>query len=208
MIAVYALIGFLSGSLMFSYWLGLAAHVDLRTVGDGNPGGFNLWKAAGYKLGLAGIFLEVMKGYLPLLLLLQGGFIAGWTIVPVALAPILGHAFSPFVGGKGGKSIAVSFGVWGAITRFEGALAYAVILALLQYGVKLSLRGKPVDSDTDGCMVVAGMGMLGGYLFFRDFPSYVIQFWLCNLLVLGYTNRWKLQRSLNRFYEGYKQRAV
>ena len=193
---------------MFSYWLGLAAHVDIRDVGDGNPGAFNLWKATGYKLGLLSIFLEFMKGYLPLLILIQGGAVRGWAMVPVAIAPVLGHAFSPFVGGKGGKSIAVSFGVWSAVTQFEGSLAYAAILALLKYAAKLALKGKPVPSDVDGCMVVAGMLLLGGYLAFRAFPGPVLLLWLCNLTALVYTNRWKLRRSLKGVYEGYKQRAI
>jgi acyl-phosphate glycerol 3-phosphate acyltransferase len=207
-IAVYALMGFLSGSLMFSYWLGLLARVDIRDVGDGNPGGFNLWQAAGYKLGLLGIFLEFMKGYLPLLFLIEGGYVGGWGIVPVAVAPILGHAFSPFVGFKGGKAIAVSFGIWSAVTRFEGAIALAAILAFLSAAVKLGLRGKPVTSDMDGCQAVAGMLMLGGYLTLRAFPGYVILLCMCNLLVFAYTNRWKLYRSARGLYEGYKQRSA
>lgn len=208
MIALYALVGFLSGSLMFSYWLGLAAHVDLRSVGDGNPGGFNLWSAAGYKLGLLGIFLDFVKGYLPLAVLIERGYVEGLAVAGVALAPELGHAFSPFVGFRGGKSIAVSFGVWSAVTRFEGSLAYAAILAFILFAVRLGLRGKPVSSDTDGCMVVAGMLLLGGYLALRAFPEHVILLWLCNLLLLAFTNRWKLLRSLKSLYDGYMQKSA
>ena len=208
MIALYGLIGFLSGSLMFAYWLGLAAHVDIRTVGDGNPGAFNLWHATGCRLGLLGIFLEFMKGYLPLLILIEGNYISGWHIAPVAVATLLGHAFSPFVGFKGGKTLAVSFGVWSAVTQFEGSVAYAVLLALIQFSVRLASRGKQTSSDTDGCMAVVGMSMLGGYLAFRAFPGYVIALWLCNLTVLVYTNRWKLYRSLRALYEGYMRRYI
>ena len=50
---------------MFSYWIGLVSKKDLSTEGDGKTGAFNLWKAAGYKLGLAGVFLDFMKGYFP-----------------------------------------------------------------------------------------------------------------------------------------------
>lgn len=208
MIALYVLACFLSGSLMFSYWLGLIAHVDVRDVGDGNPGGFNLWHAAGYKLGILGIFLDFMKGYLPVFFLIRGGYVAGWSVVPVALSPILGHALSPFVGFKGGKAIAVSFGVWSAVTMFEASLAYAVILAVLQLAVKLGLRGKPVSSDTDGCMAVGGMLLLSGYLTLRAFSGPVILLCLLNLLVLVYTNRWKLYRSLREAYEWHWHRYV
>jgi glycerol-3-phosphate acyltransferase PlsY len=193
---------------MFSYWLGVAAHVDVREVGDGNPGAFNLWHAAGWKLGLLGIILDFAKGYLPLFFLIRGGYAAGWSLVPVAVAPVLGHAFSPFVGFKGGKGIAVSFGVWSAVTAFEGSLAFAAILALLQLAVKLAQRGKPISSDTDGCMAVGGMLILGVYLILRAFPGSVLLLWLSNLTVFTYTNRWKLYRSCKVVYECYWRRAA
>lgn len=208
MTALYVLIGFLSGSLMFSYWLGLAVHVDIREVGDGNPGGFNLCQAAGYKLGLLGILLEVLKGYLPLILLLSWNDLSDLAFVFVAIAPILGHAFSPFVGFQGGKSIAVSFGVWSAVTRFDAAVAFAVILALIQAIVKLGRKGKPTTSDTDGCMVVAGMLLLGGYLTIRGYQAHILLLWLCNLTILAYTNRWKLFRSMTGFYNGIKKKFI
>ena len=64
MIIIYVIIEFLCGSLMFSYWLGLVSKKDLSTVGDGNPGAF-ICEAAGYKLGLAGVFLDFMKDIFP-----------------------------------------------------------------------------------------------------------------------------------------------
>nr|WP_322785336.1 glycerol-3-phosphate acyltransferase [Carboxydothermus ferrireducens] len=36
----------------------------------------------------------------------------------MAVAPVLGHAFSPFLRFKGGKAMAVTFGVWSAIEKF------------------------------------------------------------------------------------------
>ena len=61
MTIVWTVCAFLSGSFMFSYWLGLIAKKNLKTVGDGNPGALNLWKAAGYKLGIVGIILDFYK---------------------------------------------------------------------------------------------------------------------------------------------------
>ncbi len=179
---------------MFSYWLGLAVQKDLTTVGDGNPGAFNLWNAAGYKLGLLGIFLDFMKGYLPLAILIEYGIVYGMAIVPVAIAPILGHAFSPFIRLKGGKAIAVTFGVWSAVTRFEVSFAYAVILALLLCAAKLLRKGKPIPTEIDGFMVVLGILILGIYLMVRAFFLPVILLWFGNLLLLTYTNRAKLHR--------------
>lgn len=206
MIIIFVVIEFLCGSLMFSYWLGLAVNSDLRTVGDGNPGAFNLWQVAGFKLGILGIFLDFMKGYLPLVILVELGFIKGMAIVPVAIAPILGHAFSPFIKFRGGKAIAVTFGMWSAVTRFEISLAYGIILAVFLLVVKLIKGGKPIATEIDGFMVVAGMFVLGIYLILRAFPQYLIILWLANLIILTFTNRTKLHKLFKTIY--YKRNDI
>lgn len=192
MIILLTVILFLCGSLMFSYWLGLTVKKDLKTVGDGNPGGFNLWQAAGYKIGLIGILLDFMKGFLPLFFVIRWEIVSGTSLVPVALAAILGHVFSPFVKFKGGKGIAVTFGVWSAVSGFEVSIAYAIILAILKIISKVSNKDSTVSSDLDGFMSVSGMMILGIYLFFIAHPTEYIYLWLGNLIILTYTNRLKL----------------
>ncbi len=194
MLVLLFIIEFLCGAMMFSYWLGLLANKDIRAVGDGNPGAFNLIKSTGIKLGLAGVFLDFIKGYFPLVLFIQGGYVKGMEIVPVAIAPVLGHAFSPFLGFKGGKAIAVSFGIWSAATKFKVSIAYAVILALMQLIVKAVKRGKPVSTEVDAFMVVTGMAVLPVYLLASDSPGYLVYLWLANFLIMSYKNKDKLYR--------------
>lgn len=177
---------------MFSYWLGLAAQKDLRTVGDGNPGAFNLWHATGYKLGIAGIFLDFIKGYLPLAIFIAAGYAKGPVLVPMAIAPILGHAFSPFLRFKGGKSIAVSFGVWSAVTNFRVSFAWAVILALLMVAARFMRDGRPTATETDAFMVVFGMAIILIGLVLMNFPHNLVLLCFLNFLVMAYTNRRKL----------------
>ena len=193
-ILLFILIEYLCGSLMFSYWLGLAVKKDLKIIGDGNPGAFNLWHAAGYKMGLLGILLDFMKGYLPLVFLYESGFLKGYMIVPVALAPVFGHVFPVFTKFKGGKAIAVTFGVWSAITRFKVSLMLAILLAIIQLLVRIINKGKPVSSDTDGVMVVSGMLILGICLKISGLPIYYIGLWMGNLIIFLYANRGKLYR--------------
>ena len=192
MMILLTVMEFLCGSLMFSYWLGFAVKKDLRVVGDSNPGAFNLWHAAGYKLGMLGIILDLTKGYLPLVLLVQMGVVSGMAIVPVAIAPILGHAFSPFMKFKGGKSIAVTFGVWSAVSNFEVSLAFAIILAILSVAAKLLHGGKPITTEEDGFMVVMGMMILGVYLYVRAYSLPFLLLWVMNLMLFIYVNRLKL----------------
>lgn len=117
---VWILIGFFSGSLMLAYWIGwLALRRDVRAVGDGNPGATNVLKAGGTKIGILALLLDMLKGSLPVSIAHFLVGLSGGSLVLVALAPIFGHAFSPFLRFKGGKAVAVSFGVWIGLTIWE-----------------------------------------------------------------------------------------
>jgi glycerol-3-phosphate acyltransferase PlsY len=183
---------------MFSRWIGLLLHKDLTQLNDKNPGATNLWQSAGAGWGLLGIFLDFMKGYLPLAVLIWTGRLSGNILIPAAIAPVLGHALSPFMRWKGGKSKAVSFGVWSALSDFEISIALAVILALLQVLVLLFHIGKNQKCRTDAWMSVVGMFLLGGYLFVRKFPFAFVVIWLLNLGVFLFANRNELVHTFRR----------
>jgi glycerol-3-phosphate acyltransferase PlsY len=108
--------GFFLGALMFSYWLGKwALKRDIRELGDGNPGAFNLFKTGNIAAGIVGASLDIGKGVTPIGLAIYVFNLMGWELVPIALSPLIGHAFSPFMGFKGGKAVAATAGMWMAI---------------------------------------------------------------------------------------------
>lgn len=114
---IWTLTGFLLGSLPISVWLGRRVlRTDIRDYGDGNPGGTNVIRAGNRGLGMLAIFLDMLKGAVPVALAHYLFGVHGWPLAPVMLAPILGHAFSPFLGFRGGKAVASTFGVWSAMT--------------------------------------------------------------------------------------------
>jgi len=114
---IWTLTGFVLGSLPISVWLGrLVLRTDIRGYGDGNPGGTNVIRAGNRGLGMLAIFLDMLKGAVPVTLAHYLFKVDGWPLAPVMLAPILGHAFSPFLGFRGGKAVASTFGVWSAMT--------------------------------------------------------------------------------------------
>ncbi|MDQ0062196.1 glycerol-3-phosphate acyltransferase [Paenibacillus harenae] len=194
----WTLLSFISGSLMFSYWLGLVAKRNLKAHGDGNPGALNLWRTAGYGYGLAGIALDFAKGYAPLLWIVHANAVSGYWIVLPSTAALLGHVFSPFMRGRGGKAIAATFGVWSALTGFSASLAYAIILALLLVITRWQRKGKPLTAEADALQVVLGMLLLGVYVYVSGFyDGEMLLFWLINLVLLGYTHRNELRRLLS-----------
>ncbi len=109
---VLTILGLFLGSLMWSYWLGkLFLKRDIRALGDGNPGAFNLLKTGNIPVAGLGIFLDIGKGVIPAGLAMTFLPVSGWEIVPVAVAPVIAHAFSPWMRFKGGKAVAVTGGV-------------------------------------------------------------------------------------------------
>ena len=131
---LWTAIAFLSGSLPFAVWLGLLfARADVRQYGDGNPGTANAWRAGGWRVGVLTLVLDWLKGALPVGLAHFVGHIAGPGLVPVALAPVLGHAFTPFLGFRGGKAVAVTFGIWTGLLPGEGPVILGLLLTLFYF---------------------------------------------------------------------------
>jgi len=189
MMITLTIICYLCGSLMFSYWIGRMLKLDIRKIGDGNPGAANLWSGAGYKFGLMGVALDFLKGYIPVLLIVNSGILTEEELIPAVLAPIIGHAFSPFLKFNGGKALAVSFGVWSALTQFRVTLIYAIILAILLIVTRWIKNGERSTSAEDGLQTTMGFMLLSIYLLYAGYPAYMRWIWLGNFLILVWKNR-------------------
>lgn len=128
---LWTFIGFASGSLMWSVWVGRwALGKDIRQYGDGNPGMTNVLRAGGKGWAALAFALDILKGALPVAIAKWVIGIEGWALVPVALAPVLGHAFSPLLRFRGGKAVAVSMGVWTALTLWEVPTMGGILLGV------------------------------------------------------------------------------
>jgi acyl-phosphate glycerol 3-phosphate acyltransferase len=184
-VLLWTLIAFLSGSLPFAYWLGrLFARKDIRTVGDGNPGGFNAWKAGGFAVGFTAGLLDMFKGLVPVSLAVASG-VEGWGIVTVAVAPVMGHAFTPFLGFRGGKAIAATLGVWMGLIGISSWVAFALpSLAILAL------------QDENALAAIAGMLGLPLFLWLSGNPAYFMAVWAGHFLILTYKHRKELRQPL------------
>lgn len=119
-VLLLVVLGFFLGSIPFAVLIGrLALRVDVREVGDGNPGATNVLKAGGTKWGAVAIVLELAKGAIPVGLANFVFGLDGLALVAVAVAPAFGHAFSPFLGFKGGKALAAIGGAYIGLTIWE-----------------------------------------------------------------------------------------
>lgn len=105
--------GFLCGSLMFSQWIPkIFLKKDICKISvDNNPGAFNAIKHCGKGTGMLCLFLDVIKGFLPVFLGSLFFDSDGILFSLIMFAPALGHALGLFNHLRGGKCIAVSFGI-------------------------------------------------------------------------------------------------
>ena len=111
---VFCLLGYLSGSITFGYLIPkLIKGVDVRTLSnDGNPGTANAFLYGGVFCGILVLLADLGKGALPVFLAARHLDPEEKLFALVMAAPVVGHAY-PLIDrfGKGGKAIAVSFGV-------------------------------------------------------------------------------------------------
>jgi glycerol-3-phosphate acyltransferase PlsY len=114
-------LAYLIGSIPFGVLIARAHGKDLRAIGSGNIGATNVSRALGRKWGYICFALDVLKGLLPMVAFgvvalprlaetIHGPLLMTcWLLVGVAA--ILGHVFPVYLGFKGGKGVATSFGV-------------------------------------------------------------------------------------------------
>jgi glycerol-3-phosphate acyltransferase PlsY len=103
---------------------------DITLYGDGNPGAANVFRAGSVSLGLTAVMLDIAKG-IPVVWLAHAVFNLPYAVViMIGISAILGHAFSPILNFKGGKAIAVTFGVLIAFPQHDLLLMFIIFTVL------------------------------------------------------------------------------
>lgn len=185
MASIYWIVaGFFSGSIPYSVILArFSRHVDVRDFGDHNPGAWNVIAAAGWRWGLAAMLLDGFKGAIPVGLAWYWAGINDWHSIPIALSPVIGHIYSPWLKFQGGKAVATSFGIWAGLTLGIGPTLLGLLLALF-YSIM----------DSSEWSVIFTMICFGIFITFWYAPVYP-QFtwiWLGNIALLLWTHRYGL----------------
>ncbi len=172
-------LSFLSGAVPYSLILGkLFLQEDIRAYGDGNPGGANAWRAGGPVIGLAAIILDFLKAFFPVYLS-SSLDLSKNSLMAVAIAPVAGHAFSPFLRFQGGKAVASTYGIWFALFGLtDGVLVMAVASAFAV-----------LVQTVDAWSVLMGLGALLAYLSLNDAETSLQLLCLMNLSIVAYKHR-------------------
>jgi len=185
-VTLWTAIAFLAGSLPFSVWLPrLVLRADVRRFGDGNPGSANAWRAGGWHVGLPALLLDYLKGAVPVSLAHYVVGLTGWMLVPVAPAPVVGHAFSPFLRFRGGTALAVTFGAWPGLILGAGPLILGLFFALFY-----------LVQNNDGWAALLGMVAFLGFLLVQGAGLPLLLAWGGNTLVLAWKHRRELRQPI------------
>jgi len=132
-------LAFLIGSVPTAYWYAkYVHHLDIRQHGSGNIGATNSLRVLGKKAGIIVLFIDMLKGLIPVLIAGKLGFTPE-NILLTGVFSVLGHLFSPFVGFKGGKGIATGFGVILAFSPWAALISIAVFGIVLYFSRYVSL---------------------------------------------------------------------
>ena len=126
------------------------------------------------------------------------GFASGWAQIGfamVAFAPILGHAWSPFLRFHGGKALATTWGSWIGIT---GGVAFPIGLLLL--GLMHIVQKNHAITVT--------VCLSGFLIIFMPFvrETGVLLFWLLNMGVVVYKHRYEYSTGVE--FRGWIVRMV
>lgn len=133
-IALSYLVGAIPWSLLVTRWV---KGIDLRTVGSGNLGATNTFRALGAKGAIGVLVLDAGKGAVAPLCFARLRFdpppVAAETLALLAaVAAIVGHIFPVYVGFRGGKGIATTAGAFLGLQPAAGAIAVgAFVLGLV-----------------------------------------------------------------------------
>jgi glycerol-3-phosphate acyltransferase PlsY len=117
---------FLLGSIPTGYLVARAKGIDIRRHGSGNIGATNVLRTLGKPLGILVFFLDALKGFAAVWMVMRYSEASAWPGILAAVAAIVGHNYTPWLGFRGGKGIATSAGVLLALMPWA-VLAIAVV---------------------------------------------------------------------------------
>ena len=129
------LVAYVVGATPFGFLAGKAKGIDIREHGSGNIGATNVLRVLGKPVGITVLVLDVMKGLVPVII---AKLVSDSSLVQIAtaMAAILGHNYTFWLGFKGGKGIATTGGAilpimpWALIAA---VLGWIIVLKISRY---------------------------------------------------------------------------
>lgn len=192
-------LGYLVGSLSPSVFLGKAIKgVDVRDYGSGNAGTTNAFRVLGTRLGIVVLVCDLLKGIVPVVLARY--FSEPVVTVLVAFATVVGHNFSIFLRGKGGKGVATGAGAAVAMLPLPMAFLVALFVVVLLCTRRVSIAS---ITCTISLPILAGLLYHYGTGIWHIPLAYVVACALMSAIVL-----WAHRSNMERLLHGTESKVV
>lgn len=196
------IVGYLVGSIPSGVLVSrLFSKVDVREYGSGKIGATNVLRTAGKKAAALVLFLDVLKGALAVIfaglivgrnyLVIGENFGLGLLVAQVlaALASIVGHNWSVFLGFKGGRGVATFFGGLAAlcpVAALFGSEVFIIGAGLTRFASLGSIAG-----------VVGTYSILIPLTIFNGFPLEYLIYTLIGTVLIVVMHRENIIRLLS-----------
>ena len=158
--------GYLAGSIPFGWVAGKVTRgIDVRDYGSGATGATNVLRTLGMRFFLLVLVADALKGYIPVLATWYiaephvGSDTAHGLQVAAGVAAIVGHDWPVYIGWRGGKGVATSYGAMAGLL-FPLSLGLVVLAMLIvltfRYMSLMSVTTVPV-----GSAILVGLALAG-----------------------------------------------
>ena len=128
----FILLTYLVASFPFGLLVALVGcGIDPRRAGSCNTGATNVTRLCGSRLGVLTLLLDLAKGLVPVLCARAMSDSVVFVSL-VLVAAVVGHMFSVFLYGRGGKGVATTIGVFLAVAPAVALLAVAACVAVIR----------------------------------------------------------------------------
>ncbi|MGR3220697.1 MAG: glycerol-3-phosphate 1-O-acyltransferase PlsY [Candidatus Anammoxibacter sp.] len=191
MVIVFPIIAYLIGSIPFGYILVKTAKgIDIREHGSKNIGATNVWRVAGRSFGIVAFVFDMLKGFVPVLIVYHMMHDKNELPIICGIATILGHIFPLFLRFKGGKAAATGCGVFLFLAPIPSLIAL-VVWAITVYISKFVSLGTILTAVT----LTVGIILLGKSPF--DEEIYLTIFTIVMSVVIIILHRSNIKRIIN-----------
>jgi glycerol-3-phosphate acyltransferase PlsY len=139
---LFWVVSYLAGSIPAGLVVSLLFHgTDIRKHGSGNIGTANVYRVYGRGAAALTFLFDALKGFAPVFVARWLG-LPLWALLVTGILAILGHNWSIFLRGRGGKGIATSIGVLAGLTPLVTLIAivvWAIVIVGSRYASFASL---------------------------------------------------------------------
>ncbi len=166
--------------------------VDVRSYGSGATGATNSLRVLGWKISVAVFLLDFGKGLLPVVI---GRWleIPDWALAAVAIASVVGHCFSPYIGFRGGKGMATGGGA--AVGLIPWLFLMILFIVLVVWITRYVSLGSVLTAAI-GPLIVLFWWLVG------DIPGW----WVVGIAGIGAIILWQHRGNIQRLRSGTERK--